>query len=286
MESDRKGYRMSEYSKLQTEQRNERTTHIDEASPAEIVRLMNEENRRAVEAVGDAENEIAAAIDGIARRIEAGGRLIYVGAGTSGRLGALDAAECPPTFGVGYDEVVAVMAGGKDAFFRAAEGAEDSAEAGERDIAALGITENDSVVGISAAGGAQYVISAVKYAKARGALTVSITCNPGTPLAAGCDIAIECLTGAEALTGSTRLKAGTAQKLVLNMLSTGAMIRTGKVYENMMINVRPTNVKLKDRAARIAAEVSGADYDAACKAVEKTGSVKEAIKLLKGSSDA
>ena len=277
---------MSNYSKLLTERRNERTTHIDKASPAEIVRMMNEENRRAVEAVGDAEERIAAAIDGISGRIAEGGRLIYVGAGTSGRLGALDAAECPPTFGVGYDDVVAVMAGGKEAFFRAAEGAEDSAEAGERDISALDITEKDSVVGISAAGSAGYVIAAVKHARSKGALTISVTCNPGTPLAAECDIAIEALTGPEAITGSTRLKAGTAQKLILNMLSTGAMIRTGKVYENMMINVRPTNIKLRDRAARIAAEISGRGYDEAYSAVERTGSVKGAIELLKENADA
>lgn len=277
---------MSDYSKLGTEARNPRTTHIDKASSAEIVRLMNAENLRAVQAVGEAEADIAAAIDGIAERIGRGGRLIYVGAGTSGRLGALDAAECPPTFGVGYDDVVAVMAGGKNAFFRAAEGAEDSAEAGEHDISELGISEKDAVVGISAAGSAGYVISAVRYAASKHALTVAVTCNPDTPLAGACDIAIEALTGAEAVTGSTRLKAGTAQKLILNMLSTGAMIRTGKVYENMMINVRPTNIKLRDRAARIAAEISGASYGDAYDAVGKTGSVREAIELLRGETDA
>lgn len=270
------------HSPLKTEARNPRTMNLDKATPIELVRMLNEESRRAVEAVAVAEREIAEAIERISEGMSRGGRLIYVGAGTSGRLGALDAAECPPTFGVGYDRVVALMAGGEKAFFKAAEGAEDNAEAGRGDIAALNITADDSVVGISAAGGAKYVVAAVEYAAGCGAFTAAVVCNPDTPLGAAASLTIFADTGAEALTGSTRLKAGTAQKLILNSISTGVMARLGYVYENIMINVKPTNEKLLRRAAGIAAELSSSSLEKALAAVEAEGSVMAAIERLKG----
>lgn len=240
-----------EYGKLQTELRNPRTMHIDRMDTLEMLRCIHEEDRRAVEAVGAVLPQIAPVIDRIAAGMAQGGRLIYTGCGTSGRLGVLDASECPPTYGVEPGLVIGVIAGGDRALRSAIEGAEDSRPAGRAALEPLALQPQDVVVGLSAAGGAAFVLGCVEYARERGCATVAITCNPDTPLQAACDYAIVPLTGPEAVTGSTRMKAGTAQKLILNMLSTCAMIRTGRVKENLMINVRPTNVKLHARAIRI-----------------------------------
>lgn len=244
---------------LKTEMRNEKTMHIDKMSTEDMLRVINEENANAVRAVEAALPEIARAVDCITDAFSRDGRLIYVGAGTSGRLGIIDASECPPTFGVPHGKVVGVMAGGEKAITHAAEGVEDSKEAAIRDISALMLTENDVVVGISAAGGASYVIAALSYAKEKGCVTVGITSNAGTLLDKTADISIVTDTGAEVITGSTRMKAGTAQKLVLNMLSTASMVKSGYVYENLMINLRPTNEKLRARMIRIVSDIRGCD---------------------------
>ena len=240
---------------LKTEMRNPRTTHFDKMDTVEMVRIMNEENMNAVKAVGECMEEIAQAIDAISTSFALGGRLFYVGAGTSGRLGVIDAAECPPTFGVDYDKVIGIIAGGKDAMFKANEGGEDSAEAALKDISAYCLKKEDAVVGISAAGGAAYVAAALEYAKNIGCVTVAVTSNAGSLITEIADIAIAPDTGAEVVTGSTRLKAGTAQKLVLNMISTCAMVKSGYVYENLMINLKPTNIKLRGRMIRIVTEI-------------------------------
>lgn len=248
---------------LKTEVRNPKTTHIDRMSTKEMIAIMNEENMNAVKAVGECLEEIAPAIDAISEALGRGGNLYYVGAGTSGRLGVLDASECPPTFGVPYEKVVGIIAGGKDAMFRANEGGEDNAEAAIRDLSAYNITANDAVVGISAAGGAAYVVSALEYAKSLGCVTVAVTSNAGSKITQVADFSIATDTGAEVVTGSTRLKAGTSQKLILNMISTCAMIKNGYVYENLMINLRPTNEKLRLRMIRIVSDIKGVDLEEA-----------------------
>lgn len=248
---------------LKTEMRNPATTHIDEMSTAEMVQVMNQENLNAAMAVSQVSEAIAEAIDRIYLRMKQGGRLFYVGCGTSGRLGVLDASECPPTYGVSPDLVVGIIAGGDSALRRSSEGAEDSWEAGYAVLESYHITKNDTVVGISAAGGAAFVLAAMAYGKERGALTVGITSNAGSKISQAADIAIDVDTGAEVVTGSTRMKAGTAQKLILNMLSTGVMIRLGHVYENMMINLKPTNIKLTARMVRIVQEITGLEEEAA-----------------------
>jgi len=240
---------------LKTEMRNPNTTHFDKMELSDMLKIMNEENRNAVNAVGDCIDDIAEAVKAVNRGFAAGGRLFYVGAGTSGRLGIIDAAECPPTFGVDYDKVIGIIAGGRDAMFRANEGGEDSAEVAVADISRYSLTANDVVIGISAAGGAAYVASALEYAKRAGCVTVALTSNAGTRITEIADISIVTDTGAEVVTGSTRLKAGTAQKLVLNMISTCAMVRSGYVYENLMINLRPTNIKLRGRMIRIVSDI-------------------------------
>ncbi len=241
---------------MSTESRNPNTTHIDRATSAEMLAMIQTENIRAAEAVGEVLPSIAAAVDAITAGMEHGGRLIYIGAGTSGRLGVLDASECPPTFGVSPDLVSGIIAGGRDAMFRASEGMEDSAEAGVHDLVEKRPTANDTVVGISAAGNAAYVLAALVYAKECGCTTVGITSNADSRLAREADIPIIADTGAEVIAGSTRMKAGTAQKMILNMLSTCAMIKTGKVMENLMINLRPTNEKLRRRVIRIVMELA------------------------------
>ena len=248
---------------LKTEMRNPATTHIDTMSPAEMVAVMQAENENAVKAVAQVGDAIAEAIQRISQRMTLGGRLFYIGCGTSGRLGVLDASECPPTYGVSPDLVVGIIAGGDSALRLSSEKMEDSFEAGYAVLESYGITENDTVVGISAAGGAAYVLAAMQYAKDHGALTVGITSNAGSPVSCLADVAIDPDTGAEVVTGSTRMKAGTAQKLILNMISTGVMIRLGHVYENMMINLRPTNIKLKARMVRITQEITGLEAEAA-----------------------
>ena len=267
-----------EYGKLFTEGRNPRSMHIDKMSTLEQLQCINAEDHVVVDAVQAALPQIAPVVDRIVAGMKQGGRLIYTGCGTSGRLGVLDASECPPTYGVSPELVVGIIAGGDGALRRSSEGAEDSWEAGYAVLESYRITENDTVVGISAAGGAAYVLAAMAYAKERGALTVGITSNAGSKISCAADIAIDVDTGAEVVTGSTRMKAGTAQKLILNMLSTGVMIRLGHVYENMMINLKPSNIKLKARMVGIVREITGLDADSAERLLEESGwSIRKAV---------
>lgn len=246
---------------LKTEMRNPSTTHIDRMSTAEMVRIIQDENVNAAMSIEKALSSIERAIDAIAERMAKRGRLFYIGCGTSGRLGVLDASECPPTYGVPYDLVIGIIAGGDGALRKAVEGAEDSHEAGYGDISSYNITELDSIVGISVAGGAQYVLGAFAKAREVGALIISLSSNEDTPIERAADIGIITDTGAEVITGSTRMKAGSAHKMVLNMISTAVMVRLGHVYENMMINLRPSNVKLRDRMIRILREITELSYD-------------------------
>lgn len=268
---------------LETEMRNKDTKNIDKVSTYEMLTMMNRENRNAIEAVEAALPDISIAVDKIAACIESGGRLIYVGAGTSGRLGVLDAAECPPTFGVDENTVLGLIAGGETAMTHASEGAEDNAAAGAADIRKVQVNEKDAVVGISAAGNAAYVVEALKEAKHCGACTIAVTCNNNCTLADLADILVVSKTGPEVITGSTRLKAGTAHKLILNMFSTGAMIKTGKVYENFMINVKPVNKKLRQRCIWIISQITGAGEQAARQALDSAdGNIKNAIEIING----
>ncbi|HIP72695.1 MAG TPA: N-acetylmuramic acid 6-phosphate etherase [Anaerolineae bacterium] len=261
-----------------SEQRNVLTEDLDLLSTLEIVGLMHLEDERAVTAVRPNLPAIAQAVDAIASRMRQGGRLIYVGAGTSGRLGALDASECPPTFGTSPDQVISLMAGGEQAFTRAQEGAEDDRSAGQKDIVKLEVGPLDSIVGIAASGRTPYVAGALTEARQRGALTVALICNLPAPLAQMADHVIAPLVGPEILAGSTRLKAGTAQKLILNMLSTGTMVRLGKTYSDLMVDVSQHNVKLQNRARRIVAQASGISEEEAAEALARSdGDVKTAI---------
>ncbi len=256
---------------LSTESRNPDTMHIDRATTEEMLLMIQKENYRAVDAVGEALPSIAIAIDSIVEGMRQGGRLIYMGAGTSGRTGVIDATECPPTFGVESDLISGLIAGGRECMFRAAEGEEDCGPRGIEDLKAKDICPVDRIVGISAAGNAAYVAEALAYARLVGCVTIGITSNPHTRLALESDIAIITETGAEVITGSTRMKAGTAQKLVLNMLSTCAMIKMGHVCENLMINLRPTNIKLRRRVISIVRELCGYDEETAVAELEKCG---------------
>lgn len=248
---------------LKTEMRNPATTHIDRMSTLDMLQVINQENMNAVRAVEAATADIARAVDAVAACFEKGGRLFYIGCGTSGRIGVIDAAECPPTYGVPREQVIGIIAGGLKCMAQAAESEEDDASAGQRDLSAYQVTERDAVMGISSAGGAAYVVGALEYARSQGACTISLSSNADTPIEHAADIAIITDTGAEVVTGSTRMKSGTAQKLVLNMISTCAMIKTGKVYENMMINLRPSNQKLKERMVRIVCEIKHISHDEA-----------------------
>ena len=268
------------YDALKTEGRNPNTMNIDKVSTLEAMRLMNEENKRVPEAIDTQLDQIAKAVDLIAAAMERGGHLIYVGAGTSGRLGIIDAAECPPTFGVDHQLVRGIIAGGDGAMFRAVENAEDNEEWGKRAIDEDGVQPGDVVVGISAAGRAPFVLGALKRAREIGATPIGVTCNPDSLFVPLCDVTIAPYVGPEVISGSTRLKAGTAQKLVLNMLSTGAMIRTGKVYSNLMINVKPTNEKLWERATRIIMQIADIDHDRAGELLKKHGSIRGALEEL------
>ncbi len=247
--------------------RNPKTTHLDKMSSLEFVKVMNEENLNCIRVVEAESEKIAIAIEAAAEAVISGGRLIYMGAGTSGRLGVLDASECPPTFGVSPDTVVGLIAGGYDRLVTAGEGAEDSGENGVNDLKGIGLSSKDIVVGISAAGGAEYVIEALKYAQGLGCKTIGISSNKGSKLDLTAEISICTDTGAEVITGSTRLKAGTAQKLVLNMISTGVMIKCGHVCENLMINLKPSNIKLRKRVISIVRELTGLNEDAAIEAL-------------------
>jgi N-acetylmuramic acid 6-phosphate etherase len=270
-----------------TEQRLAASKNLDRMTAAEIVWLMNREDRKVAEAVGRELPAIARAVDAIVGAMRNGGRLIYVGAGSSGRMAVLDAAECPPTFGISKKQMIALIAGGRRAVTGAVEGAEDSAANGARDLRRLELGRKDVVVGIAASGTTPYVLGAMKYARRRGALTVAVMANRDVPLARLAKIAIAVGVGAEVLTGSTRLKAGTSQKMVLNMLSTAVMVRLGHVYENLMIDAVLTNEKLHGRAVRILMEASGASVSAAEDALRAAGhSMRVGLVMLKLDVDA
>jgi N-acetylmuramic acid 6-phosphate etherase len=254
-----------------TEQRNVASKNLDRMSAMQIVRLMSREDRKVPAAVGRELPAIARAVEAIVKAIRGGGRLIYLGAGSSGRMAVLDAAECPPTFGTSREVVQALIAGGRPAVTGAVEGAEDSSANAKRDLRAKNLTRRDVVVGLTASGTTPYVLAALQHARRRGAATVAITANRNTPVARLAKILIATEVGPEVLTGSTRLKAGTAQKMVLNMLSTAAMARLGHVYENLMIDVKPSNQKVSARILRILAEASGESLSAAERALRQAG---------------
>jgi len=266
---------------LVSETRNPATMMLDEMSSLEMMICFNNEDRKVPEAIAKVLPEIAQAVDLAAAALQVGGRLIYLGAGTSGRLGVLDASECPPTFGVPHDLVIGLIAGGAGAMFKAVEGAEDDVSLGEADLKALNLEARDMVVGLAASGRTPYVIGALQFARQVGCPTVAISCNPDSPIAKEAQVAISPVVGPEALTGSTRMKSGTAQKLVLNMISTGAMVKLGKVYQNLMVDVKATNDKLVDRACRIVMEATGAVRSQAEEALAQTGlEVKPAILMI------
>jgi N-acetylmuramic acid 6-phosphate etherase len=264
--------------RLTTESRNPASQNLDRLSPLQIARLMNTEDARVPEAVAAEAERIAQAIEIIADRLRRGGRLIYIGAGTSGRLGVLDAAECPPTFNSRPEQVVGVIAGGNTALTRAVEGAEDFPEYGARDLLSINVSSNDVVVGIATSGRTPYVLGGLQFARQQQAYTIGLSCNPDSQLAAACDLTITPLVGPEVLSGSTRLKAGTATKLVLNTLTTGAMVRLGKTYGNLMVDLRATNSKLVHRSRRIVSQVTGVSIDEAEQLLARcNGEVKTAI---------
>lgn len=270
---------------LKTEKRNPRTKDLDLMNPLEIITLMNEEDGRVIETVKEALPEIEKCILKVTDALKIGGRLIYMGAGTSGRLGILDAVECVPTFST-KDEVTGLMAGGDQAFVKAVEGAEDSYELARLDLEKININSSDVVVAITASGRTPYAIGALDYAKQRGASAVGISCNKDAELSKHADLAIEVDAGAEILTGSTRLKAGTAQKMILNMISTASMVGIGKVYGNLMIDMKPTNKKLVERATGILMESTGCDRDKAEEALDQAqNSIKIAMVMILGEID-
>ncbi len=272
---------------LVSETRNPQTMDLDALTTIELVNRFNQQDTLVAQAVKATLPEVAKAVDAAAQALKAGGRIIYMGAGTSGRLGVLDASECPPTFGVPHGLVVGLIAGGPGALLKAVEGAEDNAQLGEDDLKALSLNAADLVVGLAASGRTPYVIGGLKYASAVGCTTVAVSCNPDSPIAHEADIAISPVVGPEALTGSTRLKSGTAQKLVLNMISTGAMVKFGKVYQNLMVDMKATNVKLVDRACRMVVEATGVTRDIAEKVLKQTDfEVKPAILMVLTGLDA
>ena len=265
---------------LTTERRNPRTRGIDLADTAEILELMNAEDRTVAEAVRSAIPRVARAVDLVAESFRGGGRLVYVGAGTSGRLGVMDAAECPPTFGVSPGMVTGVIAGGRDTVFLSREGVEDDVEAAERDIAAHGVSPLDTVVGITASRRTPYVIRALETARRLGAKTVFLTCND--PVDIQVDVQINVVVGPEAIAGSTRLKAATAQKMILNMISTASMVKIGKVYENLMVDLKPASEKLVERAKGIIVMLAGVGYGEAEGVFERSGrNVKVSVVMAK-----
>ncbi|WP_062514328.1 N-acetylmuramic acid 6-phosphate etherase [Halobacillus sp. KGW1] len=266
---------------LTTEQRNERTKELDRMTTAEILTVMNEEDQKVAEAVRQVLPQITKAVDRISEALKRGGRLFYVGAGTSGRLGVLDASECPPTFQVDYDMVQAVMAGGGEAFFKAKENSEDDERQGEEDLQQKKVSTMDVVVGITASGRTPYPIGALKAARRVGAFTVSLSCNEASEISTFADCPIEVIVGPEVLTGSTRLKSASAHKMVLNMLSTVSMVKLGKVYENLMVDVHASNHKLRERAKSILMESTKTKYEEAESALEQADmQVKPAILML------
>jgi N-acetylmuramic acid 6-phosphate etherase len=261
-----------------TEGRAPGAARLDQLPTVELVRLLSREDARAAAAVAAIAPAVAAAIEAVAERLAAGGRLVYLGAGTSGRLGVLDASECPPTFGCPPEQVSALIAGGREALHTAVEGAEDDERAAPRELAALGLGPRDALVGIAASGRTPYTLAGLRRARELGAWTVALTCSPGSPLGAAADLALEPEVGPEVLSGSTRLKAGTATKLILNQLSTGVMVRLGKTYGDLMVDLRASNHKLRRRALRLVQTIAGVDEGAAEQALARCGGeVKVAV---------
>lgn len=278
---------MVELQKIATEQQNPNTTHIDTLPTLEMVRLINQEDQKVALAVAQVAPEIARAIDVITRQLSQGGRLFYAGCGTSGRLGILDAVECPPTYSTDPELVQAIIAGGYPAIFRAVEGAEDDFDLGRRDLQERGFASQDVLVGLAASGRTPYVLGAMGYARELGAAVIAVTCCPGSEVDRMADIGIAPTPGPEVITGSTRMKSGTAQKMVLNMLSTGTMIKLGKVYGNLMVDVKPSNEKLIRRCVTIVREAVGCEEDQAVAALEACGyRPKVAIVMLLKKIDA
>lgn len=258
-----------EWEHIKTEDRNSNTANIDSLTALEMVRLINSEDKKVAYAVEAELEHIAAAVDVIAAQLKAGGRLIYSGCGTSGRLGVLDAAECPPTYSTDPDQVIGLIAGGSSAMFQAVEGAEDDAQLGAQDLKDIGFNSKDVLVGIAASGRTPYVLGAMKYAASCGAHVIGIACCPGSEVEKASQIAITPTPGPEVITGSTRMKSATAQKMVLNMLSTGAMIKLGKVYGNLMVDVKPSNQKLIHRCKRIVSEATGVTEEEAAQVLDQ-----------------
>ena len=272
---------VSDLKNIATEQRNKRSEHIDELPTLEMVRLINREDKKVAEAVERVCPQIAQAIDLIYERLSTGGRLIYCGCGTSGRLGVLDAVECPPTYSVKPELVQGIIAGGYSAVFKAVEGAEDDRGLGAQELRERGFNAKDVLVGIAASGRTPYVLGAIDYARSVGASVIAVTCCPGSAIDRAADIGIAPEPGPEVLAGSTRMKSGTAQKMVLNMLSTGTMIKLGKVYGNLMVDVKPSNEKLIRRCITIVCEATGESEAQAAAALDKCGySCKQAIVML------
>lgn len=270
------------FKRMLTEERNAKTMDLDVLDTVDLIKRIQAEDVDVAKAVADVSDQIAKAVDIATDKLHNGGRMIYFGAGTSGRLGVLDATECPPTFGVDPNTIQAYIAGGKDAMFQAFENAEDSIELGQADAEQAGITEKDVVVGITASGRTPYVIGALRKAKEQKAALICIVNNPMSELEEICDVTIVALVGPEALTGSTRMKAGTAQKMILNLLSTATMVRLGKVYENLMVDLKPTNEKLRERAASIICTVCDVERHVAEGALVASGNkVKTAILMIK-----
>ena len=266
---------------MSTETRNQNTMNLDIMSPLEVVTVMNQEDAKVPEAIKPALPNIAQCVTWAISSIENGGRIIYMGAGTSGRLGVLDAVDCPPTFGVAPEVVVGLIAGGEKAFVKAVEGAEDSRELGRQDLVDINLTKTDIVIGIAASGRTPYVLGGLAYAKEVGCHTVGISCNPGSAVGAAAELAIEVVPGPECLTGSTRLKSGTCQKLILNMISTATMVGCGKAYQNLMVDVMQTNEKLVVRAQNIVMEATGCDRETAAEKIAIAGgNAKTAITMI------
>ncbi|MDB1940096.1 MULTISPECIES: N-acetylmuramic acid 6-phosphate etherase [Clostridium] len=272
---------MVDLTKLTTETRNKNTMNLDRMTSIEIAITMNKEDENVIKSIRDTLPKISEVIDMCAKALKGGGRIIYMGAGTSGRLGLLDAVECPPTFGVPSDLVLGLIAGGESAFIKAVEGAEDSKTLGVDDLKNINLTNKDVVIGLAASGRTPYVIHGVKYAREIGCKTAIVVCNKDSEMAKYSDVSIEVVVGPEVLTGSTRLKAGTAQKMVLNMISTGSMVAVGKAYQNLMVDVMQTNEKLVVRAENIVIEATDCDRDTARRALkEANGKVKTAVVMI------
>lgn len=272
---------MNKIESLSTEGRNPNSMNLDQVSTLEMVKIMNNEDAKVAAGIATVLPQIATAIDRAAERFTAGGRIIYIGAGTSGRLGLLDGVELTPTYSVPSTRAFGIIAGGDEAVYKAIEGAEDSRELGLADIKAVELTPQDILIGLSASGRTPYVLAALEYAKKVGALTISVSANPNSEMAAVADIGIDVAVGPEVITGSTRMKSGTAQKMVLNMISSGIMVKTGKVYQNLMINVQATNEKLVNRGIRIVSQATGVSFEEAEKVFYESGErVNVAILML------